>query len=164
MKAIKKEFLIYTIEELDESAQEAAYMEWPQSGYDYFWLGESLGSIKHFLSFFGLDIKNYSLGTYERSYIEIGELSNDNTRGINKKALHDMPLSDGYYIGETLREKLLETFEKTGDLKYAIKSAIDEAVSDIISDMEYNESLEAFIETATANEWTFLESGEFYFE
>ena len=164
MKAVKKEFLIFTIDELHESAQEAAHMDWLRSGQDYFWLGESLGSVKHFLSFFGLDIKNYSLGTYERSYIEIGELTNDNTRDINKKALYNMSLSDGYYIGETLREKLLETFEKTGDLKYSIKSAIDEAVSDIVSDMEYNESLEAFIETATANGWTFLESGEFYFE
>ena len=164
MKAVKKEFLIYTIDELHESAQEAAHMKWLQSDYNYFWLGESLGSVEYFLSFFGLGIKNYSLGTYERSYIEIGELSNDNTRDINKKTLYDMSLSDGYYIGETLREKLLETFNKTGDLKYSIKSAIDEAVSDIVSDMEYSESLEAFIETAHANGWTFLESGQHYFE
>ena len=164
MKTIKKEFLIYTIEELDETAQQAAHEAWMQSGYEYPWLYESLESVKHFLSFFGSDIEDYSLGTWGNSYIDIQDLSNDNIRGINKKALAKMDLSDGYDIGEGLKEDVIKYFEKTGDLKFAIKSVIDNAVSAIVSDMEYNESLEAFIETANADEWTFLESGERYFE
>ena len=163
MKTITKEFTIYTIEELDESAQEGAHEAWLQSGYEYPWLHESLESVKHFLSFFGSNIKNYSLGSWGYSFIDIKELSNDNVRGISKKALHDMPLSDGFYIGECLKEDVLKVFDKTGDLKYSIKSAVGEAVCTIVSDMKYCESLEAFIETATANEWVFLETGERYF-
>ena len=67
-----KTISIYTINELDERAQEKAHHDYLSSGFDYVWLNEGMDSIKAFCADFRVDLVDWSIGTYRRgdSYIE----------------------------------------------------------------------------------------------
>lgn len=59
--------VVCSISELSKDAQKVAHTEYLNSGFEYFWLGEYLDSLKKFAACFNLKIKKYSLGAYQCS-------------------------------------------------------------------------------------------------
>lgn len=154
---------IYDFNELSQAAKEKAHIEHLSGPYfDYAWLNESLESVKAFCDLFDVKMTNYSLDTYGFSYIDT-DVDNDNFRGFK---LSDCFPNDhcltGYYLDYGLLSVFNEVFKETGNANGAFDSAIEQAVKEIVSDMEYQESIEYFAENAAANEWQFLESGEYW--
>lgn len=156
---MSKKITAYTISELSDKAKENAHQQYMQQGFDYPWLDEGKNSIKAFCELFGVTVKDWSYGTYGYSFCNT-DATNSNFRGVNKAFVKNLPeWLTGYCVDCDLLETFKAEFKETGDAKAAFLLAIDAAVKSIVADMEYNESLEAFIEMAEANEYYFLENG-----
>jgi len=156
---------IYKIDELPEDIQEKAHEQYLTGGsFEYFWMDESIDSIKSFIDLFGASITEYQIcENINESFINTNA-DQDTFRGVKPSSipLDGCPLT-GYCVDDTLLIAFHKhTKEHSGDIKGAFEAAIDAAIRDIVADMEYQESLEYFIEHASANEWEFLETGEFY--
>jgi hypothetical protein len=153
---------IYNIHELDERAQEKAHSDYLNNGFEYFWLDESSDSIRAFCDMFGVELTDWALTTYGHSYLKT-DATQETFRGMKPS---DIPTLDsmekwptGYCLDATLNSEFVEYAAKHGDIKGAFFAALDAALSDIIRDMEYQESMEYFLEMAEANEWEYLEDG-----
>lgn len=149
---------IYTFDELSDAAKEKA-REWYRNGMEYFWWNDSLESIKAFCDGYGVTIKDYSIGPFERSWITT-DASNENFRGVK---LRDVPRDDtptGYCLDCALWQTFHDEFKRTGDALRAFNEAIDAAVAEIVADMEYQYTDESVDEHILINEYEFLENGE----
>lgn len=74
MKTITKEFIVYEYQELSEEAKKFAFEKWQEmNSHEFFWHNESIDCLENFLGFFGLKIKNFSLGLYNDNFIEWGK-------------------------------------------------------------------------------------------
>lgn len=64
---------IYRFEELEESVQESIIENYrrEENEYGYHWADEWVDSLKAFCDLFGLKIKDYSVGPYSYSYVNI---------------------------------------------------------------------------------------------
>jgi hypothetical protein len=148
---------VYSISELSETVQERAHREHLARGFEYAWLDEGIKSIKAFCHQFGIMLTEYTLSTWDHSYIKTNA-ENHHFRNIGKAfKLAEFPT--GYCVDEDLRETFNSTFAAIGSAKWAFDVAIESAVKSIVADMEYQETLEYFIEHAAANEYQFLENG-----
>lgn len=150
---------IYTFDELSDEAKEKA-RDWYRDGMEYFWWNESLESIKAFCDGYGVTVKDYSVGPFERSWITT-DASNENFRGVK---LRDVPRDDtptGYCLDcSTLWQTFHNEFKRTGDALRAFNEAIDAALAEIVADMEYQYTDESVDEHILINEYEFLENGE----
>jgi hypothetical protein len=150
---------ICTINELDDSAKEYAHEQWRANG-EYHWIDESIDTVREFLSLFGLSLTDYSLSPYAYSYLKCEEITQEHIRGFRLK---DLPETlTGYYLECSMLETFKKVVREDGDIKWAIQCVLEEATQDIIKDMEWQDSMDYFIELCEANDWGFYESGEFY--
>ena len=159
MQTIKLE--LYDISELSDKAKEKAHQNYISSEYfEYFWIDESIKSVKAFCNAFNCDLVDYSLSTYGNSYLSTN-INNDSIRGMTK---NDLPDKDLMLTGYCLDSDLMYSFYKhyKGDVIEAFNNALDDGLKAIINDMEYQESLEYFIEHSEANEYQYLVDGSFY--
>jgi len=148
---------VYSIDELSNEAKARAHSDFMGGGFEYFWLDEGIESIKAFCEQFGCKVTDYTIGTCGHSYIKTNA-DNSTFRGIGAKfKIAEFPT--GYCIDEALRIAYLAEFERTHSAKLAFNAAIDAALKAIISDMEYQETMEYFLEHAEANEYKFLGNG-----
>ena len=148
---------VYSISELSEDAQERAHRDYLSHGFEYFWIDESIESVKAFCAQFGVKVTDWTLSTWGDSYISTNA-ENLHFRNIGKAfKLAEFPT--GYCVDEDLRMAYNSTFKATGSAKRAFEVAIESAVKSIVADMESQETLEYFIEHAEANEYEFLEDG-----
>jgi len=154
---------IYTIHELSEKAQEKAHSDYLNNGFEYFWLDESLDSVKAFCGMFGVKLIDWAPTTYGHSYLKT-DAEQETFRGVKPS---DIPTLDaagknwptGYWIDDALFSAFHEYAAKHGDTKGAFDHAMDTALDLVVAEMEFQESMEYFLEMAEANEWEYLEDG-----
>ena len=148
---------VYTIGELSEKARDKAHSEYLSCG-DY---SDNISTIKSFCDLFDIDLKNWSVDTC--SYVYTVEIPNQ--RSITKrKALamvNSWETTQCYFLASIACESIKSDWEN-GDIKLAIGNALDNMFQSCQSDIEYQESVECFVESCEANGWTFLESGELF--
>lgn len=142
---------VFNFDELNEAAKESA-RAWFRDGFDYDWLTESQKSIEHFCEAFNIRI-DFSIDTY-RGYSYETSAHNEDFRGLTFETANNMALSDGYCIGETLRETFLKYFKTHGALE-AFNLALDQAFVNWLEDLEFQETNEYIDECLIINEYEF---------
>ena len=151
------EIPVFTIGELSEKAKDKAHSEYLSCG-DY---SDNIDTIKSFCDLFCVDLKSCSVDSYSYSY----DATVPNQRLITKKQaiamVSNWETTQGYFLASIACDAIKEDWEN-GDIKQVIGNALDEMFQACQSDIEYQESIECFVESCEANEWTFLESGELF--
>ena len=148
---------VFTIGELSEKARDKAHSEYLSCG-DY---SDNIDTIKSFCDLFCVDLKNWSVDSYSYSY----DATIPNQRNITKRKAFTMvnkwETGQGYFLASIALDAIKNTW-KDGDIKLAIEDALDGMFLACQRDLEYYESIEYFVESCEANDWTFLESGELF--
>ena len=149
---------VFKFSELNEEAQARA-IEWARENEDTsFYADEGIASVKAFADQFGVSLTNWQIGAWSHSFINT-DATPANFRGVK---LSQAIESDGYYVGEILRDEFKAYFIQSTDAHDAFNRAIDYAVRAIVDDLEYRESDEALIEMIEANEYEFFENGAIF--
>ena len=148
---------VFTIGELSEKARDKAHSEYLSCG-DY---SDNIDTIKSFCDLFDVTIFAWSVDSCSYSY----DATIPKQRGITKrKALamvNSWEITQGYCLASIALDVIKEDWQN-GDIKLAIENALDSMLNACQRDLEYYESVEYFIESCEANEWTFLENGELF--
>lgn len=175
---------IYKFDELDDSAKERARAWYRGCGDVYSWGDESVESLKKFAEWFGIRIRDYSLGGSDnRSQGVKFDLNVDDwladeydethgMRGVrlwkylnNQFMLPDLsgncPFT-GYCMDEVLLDAVREFMERPHDVNYTelMTECIDRFVKEYAAEVDYEYSDEAVDENILANEYEFTEDGE----
>jgi hypothetical protein len=66
----------------------------------------------------------------------------------------------GYYLDSDLMYSFYENYQ--GDIIEAFNNALDDGLKAITKDMEYQESLEYFLDHSQINNYQYLDDGSFY--
>jgi len=159
MKTIKLN--LYNIDELSKEAQEKAHIDYISSKYfEYFWIDESIKSVKAFCNAFNCDLVDYQLSTYNHSFLK-SDINNDCIRGMKKK---NLPAKDSELTGYIIDFVMLESFYKhyKGDIIEAFNIALNDGLKAIINDMECQLLFEYFIEHSQANGYQYTIDGSYY--
>ena len=151
------EIPVFTIGELSENARDKAHSEYLSCG-DY---SDNISTIESFCNLFDIDLQDCSVDSYSYDYtVEI-----PNQRGITKKQalamVNSWETTQCYFLASIACDAIKESWY-CGSIKYAIRNALDNMFQAYQADIEYCESVECFIESCEANEYTFLESGELF--
>ena len=167
---------IYLFEELSDSAKEKARM-WYRTGSEYPWGEESISSLKAFAEWFGVEIRNYSLGGSDnRSQGVEWRLNIDDAladlKGVRLwKYLNNhflLPKLDGscpftgYCMDEVLLDPIREFMTRPNqseDYEGMIEESIHRFCKSYADDVDYYYSDEQVDESIIANEYEFLEDG-----
>jgi len=173
MKIIKREYKVYTFDELSDKAKAKALEDWNQD-QDYPFLQDDLREYIHEeLSDLGFTVEG--INTSENHSIRpFYSLSNCQGDGLmfegtitDKKGNTFTIKHKGHYYHERSTE--IEGIDKNGesidtkDFEENIYIPLCKRVRDRgYQDIEYQESEECFRETCEANEYTFLENGEMF--
>jgi len=161
MRVLEK--IAYRFDELSEKAQEKAYTDYVTSShFEYFWIDESIDSLKAFCKAFNVPLKDWALTTYGHSFIDT-EAENKHFRGLKlKDAEYLMNRADtGYCVFDHMMHEFKEFYAISHDMKASFNHAIDKGLTDTIKDMEYQESMEYFKEHSEINQWEYDEDGNF---
>mgnify|MGYP003591033743 CR=1 FL=1 len=152
------EIPVYTIGELSEKARDKAHSDYLSCG-DY---SDNIDTIKSFCDLFDIDLQNCSIDSCSYSY----DATIPQQRNITKrKALamvNSWEITQGYFLASIACDAIKDTWEN-GDIKLAIEDALESMFLACQRELEYYESVECFVESCEANEWTFLESGELFY-
>lgn len=145
---------IYTLDELSEAAKAKAIEHYRNTDESPFhWNDEALASIKGFCDRFGVQIKNYEISPYEKSWMHT-DAEPVFFRGVK---LRDFT---GYCIDYEIYGEFYRVFKKTGDAFQAFRAAIDAAVKWWQTDMDHQLSDEYIAEHMMANEYEFTQDGK----
>ena len=151
------EIPVFTIGELSENARDKAHSEYLSCG-DY---SDNISTIKSFCDLFEVTLFAWSIDSCSYSY----DATIPNQRNITKRKaiamVNSWETSQGYFLASVACDAIKESWQH-GDIKLAIENSLDSMFKACQSDLEYCESIECFIESCDANEWTFLESGELF--
>ena len=152
------EIPVYTIGELSDKARDKAHSEYLACG-DY---SDNIDTIKSFCDLFCVNLKDWSVDSCSYDYtVEIPQ-----QRSITKKQaiamVNSWEITQGYFLASIACDAIKEDWTN-GDIKIAIENALESMFLACQHDIEYCESVECFVESCEANEWTFLESGELFY-
>ena len=151
---------VFTIGELSENARDKAHSDYLSAGFD-FDHSDNIDTIKSFCDLFDIDLQNWSVDSCSYSY----DATIPNQRNItNREAIamvNSWEITQGYFLASIACDAIKEDWEN-GDIKLAIEDALNSMFQAYQNDLEYCESVECFIESCEANEWTFLENGELF--
>ena len=151
------EIPVFTIGELSENARDKAHSAYLSCG-DY---SDNISTIKSFCDLFDIDLKSCSVDSYSYSY----DATIPQQRSITKREaiamVNSWEITQGYFLASVACDAIKDCWQN-GDIKQAIENALDNMFKSCQSDLEYYESVECFVESCEANEWTFLESGELF--
>ena len=154
------EIPVYKIGELSEKARDKAHSEYLSCSFD-FDHSDNISTIKSFCDLFDTTLYAWSIDSCSYSY----DATIPQQRNITKrKALamvNSWEISQGYFLASVACDAIKDTWE-SGDIKRAIENALESMFKACQRDLEYYESVEYFIESCEANEYTFLESGELF--
>lgn len=174
---------VFKYEELSDRAKEAARNWYRSCGDCYHWGDDNLSSLEAFADWFGLNIRDYSLGGSDNrdNHVKWELKYDDNWQDIKNVRLwkylmnnpHMMPDLSGNcpFTGYCMDESLLDpirTFmqrpESRTDVtwKDLLERCIDSFVKAYRDDVDYTYSDEAVEESIIANEYEFTESGNHY--
>lgn len=150
---------IYSFDELSDEAKAKAIDNYRSKGFEHHWGEESQDSLKAFCALFGVNVTDWSIGTYGHSYIKT-DAENSHFRGWNKAKVNAIPeFLTGYCLDCAFIEAFKKEFEKTGDALYSFNEAIGTGLKEWINDLEFQESDEYIVDCLIANEYQFLEDG-----
>jgi hypothetical protein len=152
-----KTISIYNIHELGEKAQEKAHSDYLNNGFEYFWLDGDLESIRAFCGMFRVELTDYELTRYGHSYLKT-DATQETFRGIKPSDIKNK-WPTGYVMDDILVDAFQNHARLYGDIKGSFFAAMDTALSSIKDEMEFQESMEYFLEMAESNEWEYLEDG-----
>lgn len=169
MRTETKTVTYYTIKELSPEAQRRAHEKYLGDGFEYTWWDEGLSSVVEYVNHYYGEVQDYSLSTHRPSYINAV---------FDPEWVADMDNLDppesmtGYCLDSTFTETLtahpsfalaklcdVGSEERGVHMLDALDAAVEACVKDIVADMEYQESLEYFIDHAEINGYEFLENG-----
>ena len=154
------EIPVFTFSELSHDAKEKAHSEYLSCVFDFDY-SDNISTIKSFCDLFDIDLKNWSVDSCSYSY----DATIPQQRSITKrKALamvNSWEITQGYFLASIACDAIKEDWQH-GDIKRAIENALDSMFKAHQCDLEYQESIECFVESYEANEYTFLESGELF--
>lgn len=148
---------VFNFDELNEAAKEKA-RAWYRDGFEYDWIGESIGSINYFCECFGVKLINYSIDTYYGFNYETNA-SADHFANLSKDTVENMKLSDGYCLGETMENRFKKEF-KTGKGLEAFNAAIERGFEFWLNDLKGQEADEYIDENMIINQYEFDANGE----
>ena len=154
------EIPVFTIGELSDNAKEKAHYDHLSCGFDFDY-SDNISTIKSFCDLFDVTLFSWSIGSCSYSY----DATIPQQRNITKREaiamVNSWETGQGYFLASIALDAIKEDWE-SGDIKRAIENALDSMFKACQHDLEYHESVECFIESCEANEWTFLESGELF--
>lgn len=173
---------VYKYDELDDKAKAKARDWYRSCGDCYHWGEESLASLKAFAEWFGLKIRDYSLGGSDNrhNHVKWGFDRSDDWMCLEDLRLwkylnnnpHHLPKLDGScpFTGYCMDESLLDPirkFMKRPTINNAgtswidiLKQCVDKFVVDYCSEVDYAYSDEAIAENIEANEYEFTKEGD----
>lgn len=151
---------VFTIGELSEKAQDKAHSDYLSAGFD-FDHSDNISTIKSFCELFGVNLKDWDISEYSYSY----DATIPQQRNITKKQalamVNSWETTQCYFLASIACESIKSDWQN-GDIKLAIEDALDNMFQACQRELEYYYSVEYFVESCEANEWTFLESGEMF--
>ena len=154
------EIPVYTIGELSEKARDKAHSEYLSCSFD-FDHSDNISTIKSFCDLFEVTLYAWSIDSCSYSY----DATIPQHRYLTKRKaiamVNSWETSQGYFLASIALDAIKEDWQH-GDIKLAIEDALDSMFLACQRDLEYYESVEYFVESCDANEWTFLESGELF--
>ena len=154
------EIPVFTIGELSDNAREKAHSNYLAGSFDFDY-SDNISTIKSFCDLFGVTLYAWSIDSCSYSY----DATIPQQRNMTKKQaiamVNSWETSQGYFLASVACDAIKETWQH-GDIKRAIEDALDSMFLACQRDLEYYESIECFVESCEANEWTFLESGELF--
>ena len=151
---------VFTIGELSDKAKDKAHSDHLACCFDFDY-SDNISTIKSFCDLFGIDLQNWSIDSCSYSY----DATIPNQRNITKKQaiamVNSWEITQGYFLASIACDAIKSDWQN-GDIKLAIEDALDGMFLACQRDLEYYESVEYFVESCEANDWTFLESGELF--
>lgn len=151
---------VFTISELSDKARDKAHSEYLSCGFDLD-VSDNISTIKSFCDLFDVTLFSWSVDSCSYSY----DATIPTLRNITKRQaiamVNSWEISQGYFLASIACDAIKEEWEN-GDIKLAIEDALDRMFLACQRDLEDYESVEYFVESCEANEWTFLESGELF--
>ena len=150
---------VFTIGELSQNARDKAYYGWYSvAKYE---CSDNISTIESFCDLFNVKLVDWEVCEYRYDYsVEIPQ-----QRNITKKQaiamVNSWEITQGYFLASVACDAIKEDWQH-GDIKLAIDTAVDNMFKAYQSDIEYLNSIECFVESCEANDWTFLESGELF--
>ena len=154
-------FNVFSFNELSEEAQNKAWQSYINSNYfDYHWVDEGIKSIRAFAGAFGINLKDYEISTYGRSFIST-DAHNDAFRGISfDKAIKMIDTNeDGYCVYYDMKKAFIDSVKGNGNIKGAFEDAIEAGLKSIKADMEHQETFEYYKDMVDSNAYEFYEDG-----
>lgn len=151
---------LYTIDELDDKAKEAA-REWWRSTGELFWCEEAKDSITTFCERFGVTLKEWSVGPYA-PYHFATDAEQRHFRGVKLSDFTRDHMPTGYCVDCALWQTFYDEFKRTGDAKAAFVEALHEGFKDWRNDMEGQLEDDYIDEHLSANLYQFTADGRFY--
>lgn len=152
---------LYTFDELSEQAQAKACNDYRANGFEFFWIDESIESIKAFCELFNVKLLDYSVGAHEHFSFKT-DAANKNFRGYKLKHFDANDFRTGYCIDDVLNYHFHNEFVQTSDALYAFKEALRNAFEAIRSDMESQLEDENIGEHLQINDYQFTIDGDIY--
>ena len=151
---------VFTVGELSHCAKEKAHSDYLSCSFD-FDSTDNIDTIKSFCALFNVNLKDWSVDAYSYSYtVEIPQ-----QRYLTKRRAIAMAnsweITQCYFLASVACDAIKEDWQN-GDIKHALENALDRMFNACQRDLEYYESVEYFVESCEANEYTFLESGELF--
>ena len=151
---------VFTIGELSDNAKEKAHSDHLACGFDFDY-SDNISTIKSFCDLFDATLDSWSVDSCSYSYDATIPQQRNITKRMAIAMVNSWEISQGYFLASVACDAIKEDWQH-GDIKLAIEDALDRMFKACQSDIEYYESVEYFIESCDANEYTFLESGELF--
>jgi hypothetical protein len=164
---------LYKFDELSPKAKERAKRN-AEEAFGYSWADESIESLKALAKAFGGELKDYEIdwggGTRSSAEFDMPDMEptqiEATLRGLgtyDEKTLkgHGACKLTGVFCDESAIDGFRQAWHAgERDLNALMQAAFETWLKDAQSDYEHEYSDEGFGETADANDWLFLESGE----
>lgn len=152
------ETVVYTFSELSGEAKERA-RDFSRQLDLYGWSDDSLNSIKKFCDYFGVKLKDWSIGPW--CPIEYStDAENRHFRGVKLSSINRDYMPTGYCVDCDLWVTFYDDFKRTGDAKYSFDQALHAGFKSWRDDWESAYRDDAIDDFLIANEYEFTEYGE----
>lgn len=177
MKTIKKQFNVYSLEELkalDTEAYEVAIQnvreDYTETQIDFFYQ-DMEETMQEFADTFNISITDYSFGVYHNSYVNVNiddymDLDNGEKKDLVKKA-NSLQYEDCSFTGVTTDEYITDYFKENevtyNDLHKHLEDVLHVAVRNFMNDLENDlEDDTNILDYAINEDLKFLEDGSIY--
>lgn len=156
------EIPVFTVGELSEKARDKAHCDYLSCGFDFDY-SDNISTIESFCDLFNVKLVGWEVCEYRYDYTA----DIPNQRNMTKKQalamVNSWEISQGYFLASIACDAIKADWQN-GDIKLAIGDALDGMFKAYQADLEYQQSIECFVESCESNEWTFLANGDLFHE